>query len=177
MWTLAARSSARLSAVNINNSTRATLLRMPLRTVVSQPTLGPESKVSITNPIKTASGTVLRINITERASQKLNEIKQTDNKPNQVLRIIVESGGCHGFQYIFGLKDASDIDATKDSVFERDGAKVVVDGTSLEILQDSSIDYTTELIGSQFKVVDSPYATSSCGCGSSFSIDPSALPK
>lgn len=166
-----------MNAAALNNVTRATLLRMKARTVVSQPTLGPGSKVNIINPVKSESGNVLRVNITERASKKLNEIKTSDNKPDQVLRIIVESGGCHGFQYIFGLKDSNDIDLSKDSIFERDGAKVVIDKTSLGILQDSSIDYTSELIGSQFKIVDSPYATSSCGCGSSFSIDPSALPK
>lgn len=109
-------------------------------------------------------------------TQKLNDIKEKD-KSSQVLRIAVESGGCHGYQYILGLKDETDIDASEDSVFERDGAKFVIDGTSLEILRESTIDYTTELIGSQFKVVNSPYASSSCGCGSSFDFDPAAIPK
>lgn len=75
------------------------------------------------------------------------------------------------------MKDSRTLDPIEDSIFERDGAKFVVDSTSLEILQESTIDYTTELIGSQFKVVNSPYATSSCGCGSSFDFDPSGLAK
>ncbi|GME84414.1 unnamed protein product [[Candida] boidinii] len=58
-----------------------------------------------------------------------------------------------------------------DSVFTRDGANILIDKMSLEILRDSKIDYATEMIGSQFKVVDSPYTTSSCGCGSSFDFD------
>lgn len=60
-----------------------------------------------------------------------------------------------------------------DTVFVADdgsGAKVVMDGPSLELLNGSKIDYTMELIGSQFKIVDNPLATSSCGCGTSFDI-------
>ena len=60
-----------------------------------------------------------------------------------------------------------------DTVFAADdgsGAKVVMDGPSLELLKGSKIDYTMELIGSQFKIVDNPLATSSCGCGTSFDI-------
>ena len=59
----------------------------------------------------------------------------------------------------------------EDTVFEgRDGAKVVLDEPSLELLKGSKVDYTMELIGSQFKIVDNPLATSSCGCGTSFDI-------
>ncbi len=60
-----------------------------------------------------------------------------------------------------------------DTVFAADdgsGAKVVMDGPSLELLKGSKVDYTMELIGSQFKIVDNPLATSSCGCGTSFDI-------
>lgn len=56
------------------------------------------------------------------------------------------------------------------SVFEEGGAKVVMDEPSLGLLKDSTVDYTTELIGSQFKIVNNPHATSSCGCGTSFDI-------
>jgi Fe-S cluster assembly iron-binding protein IscA len=60
-----------------------------------------------------------------------------------------------------------------DTVFAADdgsGAKVVMDGPSLELLKGSKIDFTMELIGSQFKIVDNPLATSSCGCGTSFDV-------
>lgn len=143
------------------------------------PTLGfgANDNTKIINPMKSDSGDVLSIKVTQRAAQKLNDIKKSDNNDDQVLRISVESGGCHGYQYILDLKSESTIDLNEDSVFERDGAKFVVDETSLGILRDSTVDYTTELIGSQFKVVNSPYASSSCGCGSSFDFDPSAIPK
>lgn len=81
------------------------------------------------------------------------------------------------------LESASKIDAEEDTVFEAEGpsddksdssaagqAKVVMDGPSLELLSGSTVDYTTELIGSQFKIVDNPRATSNCGCGTSFDV-------
>ena len=81
----------------------------------------------------------------------------------------MESGGCHGFQYTISLSDK--VDEAEDSVFtdEATGAKVVLDEPSLELLKGSTVDYTQELIGSQFKVVN-PLATSSCGCGTSFDL-------
>jgi len=93
------------------------------------------------------------------------------------LRVTVTSGGCHGFQYLMSLEDASKIDQDDDTIFvaEESGeggrAEVVMDQASLELLKGSTIDYTTELIGSQFKIVGNPRATSSCGCGSSFDIE------
>lgn len=87
------------------------------------------------------------------------------------MRVTVESGGCHGFQYTISLTDLSKVSPEDDTVFEGDkGAKVVMDEPSLELLKGSKVDYTMELIGSQFKIVDNPYATSSCGCGTSFDI-------
>jgi iron-sulfur cluster assembly 2 len=108
-----------------------------------------------------------------------------DSNPNLALRIQVESGGCHGFQYLMSLTTLPPVDSSKseeakfgkldedDTVFAADdgsGAKVVMDGPSLELLKGSKIDFTMELIGSQFKIVDNPLATSSCGCGTSFDI-------
>jgi iron-sulfur cluster assembly accessory protein len=83
----------------------------------------------------------------------------------------VESGGCHGFQYIFQLQTTDKISAEEDAIFELDGAQFVIDHPSLELLRDSQIDYATELIGSQFKIT-SPHAKSKCGCGTSFSFEP-----
>ena len=98
---------------------------------------------------------------------------KTDSNPALALRVTVESGGCHGFQYLMSLTDTSAASETDDTVFEAGdgtGAKVVMDEPSLELLKGSKIDYTMELIGSQFKIVDNPLATSSCGCGTSFDI-------
>jgi iron-sulfur cluster assembly accessory protein len=112
-----------------------------------------------------------------------------DANPDLALRIQVESGGCHGFQYLMSLTtlpplevlSSGAIDAAggrgkveeDDTVFVADdgsGAKVVMDEPSLELLKGSKVDFTMELIGSQFKIVDNPLATSSCGCGTSFDI-------
>ena len=96
-----------------------------------------------------------------------------ESNPSIVLRVSVESGGCHGFQYLMSLTNTSAISPKDDTVFEAadgSGAKVVMDEPSLDLLKGSKIDFTMELIGSQFKVVGNPAATSSCGCGTSFDI-------
>lgn len=71
------------------------------------------------------------------------------------------------------LTSSSKVSLEEDTVFEADdgsGARVVMDEPSLELLKGSKVDYTMELIGSQFKIVGNPAATSSCGCGTSFDI-------
>jgi iron-sulfur cluster assembly accessory protein len=118
-----------------------------------------------------------------------------DSNPNLALRIQVESGGCHGFQYLMSLvtlpstAEPTEHDTEMDSALGEDdtifqytpgevaqtttteGApKVVIDQPSLELLKGSKVDFTMELIGSQFKITDNPYATSACGCGTSFDI-------
>lgn len=98
-----------------------------------------------------------------------------DSNPDLALRVTVESGGCHGFQYLMSLTNSSAISEEEDTVFEAtDGtsARVVMDESSLVLLKGSKVDYTMELIGSQFKIVGNPAATSSCGCGTSFDIKP-----
>lgn len=115
-------------------------------------------------------GKLLTMEISERAVAKLKALTEEMNNPQLALRISVESGGCHGFQYNLELSDLSH-KGEEDCVFEKDGVRVMVDEASLGILRESVVDYTTELIGSMFKVVDSPYMASSCGCGSSFDFD------
>ena len=78
-----------------------------------------------------------------------------------MLRVTVESGGCHGYQYLMSLTE--DFNPEEDAMFERDGIKVVVDAISLELITGSKVDYSTELIGSQFKIVGNPAASSNCG--------------
>lgn len=71
------------------------------------------------------------------------------------------------------LTNANEISTEEDTIFEAEdgsGAKVVMDEPSLELLKGSKVDYTMELIGSQFKIVGNPAASSSCGCGTSFDI-------
>lgn len=127
---------------------------------------------AIQNPRTDDSGNPMLISISPRASNRLHKIAIADNNPNLALRVSVESGGCHGFQYLMDLTDLSKAPATEeDTVFEGEkGEKVVIDEPSLELLNGSTVDYTMELIGSQFKVTGIPGATSSCGCGTSFDI-------
>lgn len=112
------------------------------------------------------------ISISPRASSRLTKIATDDKNSNLALRVSVESGGCHGFQYLMSLTDLGSSPTTEeDTLFEDDkGAKVVIDESSLELLNGSTVDYTMELIGSQFKVTGIPGASSSCGCGTSFDI-------
>ena len=114
----------------------------------------------------------MSITITPRAAQRLQTISEKDSNPDLALRVTVESGGCHGFQYLMSLTKVAEIDAEQDTVFEDESyrAKVVMDESSLELLNGSSVDYTMELIGSQFTVTGIPGAKSSCGCGTSFDI-------
>ena len=101
--------------------------------------------------------------VTERAFARLSEIgAATDGK---ALRIAVEGGGCSGFQYEIALDEAKD----DDLVLEGAGERVVVDSISLPFLSNAVIDFTEELIGARF-VIDNPNASSSCGCGTSFSM-------
>lgn len=96
-----------------------------------------------------------------------------DSNSELALRVTVESGGCHGFQYLMSLTNLSARSEEGDTVFEADDgseAKVIMDEPSLDLLKGSKVDFTTELIGSQFKIVGNPAASSSCGCGTSFDI-------
>ncbi len=83
-----------------------------------------------------------------------------------MLRLAVSGGGCSGFQYGFSFDDTRNED---DLVFERDGVKLLVDQTSIDLLGGAEIDFVEDLVGSSFQVRN-PNASSSCGCGSSFSI-------
>ena len=101
--------------------------------------------------------------VTERAFARLAEIGAAAQ--GKALRVAVNGGGCSGFQYDITL----DAPAEGDLVLEDGGEKVVVDEVSLPFLADAVIDFTEELIGARF-VIDNPNATSSCGCGTSFSM-------
>lgn len=89
-----------------------------------------------------------------------------EEPPGAGLRVAVEGGGCSGFQYEIGVAPAANGD---DLVIERDGARLFVDPVSLPFLLGSEVDWVEELIGASFKVKN-PNATSSCGCGVSFSV-------
>jgi len=105
------------------------------------------------------------ITVSEAAVTKIKELMADDDSENQFLRITLQGGGCAGFQYGFMFDDEMNND---DIPIEADGIKVVLDTTSLPMLNGSIIDYKTSLEGSQF-LISNPNATTTCGCGSSFS--------
>jgi iron-sulfur cluster insertion protein len=102
--------------------------------------------------------------VTDRAFARLAEINDGTDAA-KALRVAVEGGGCSGFQYDITLDQAD----TDDLILERAGQKVVIDAVSLPFLSNAVIDFSDELIGARF-VVENPNATSSCGCGTSFSM-------
>jgi iron-sulfur cluster insertion protein len=101
--------------------------------------------------------------VTTRAFERLAEIGAASE--GKALRVAVEGGGCSGFQYEIALDEPKE----DDLVLEGSGQRVVVDSVSLPFLANAVIDFSEELIGARF-VINNPNATSSCGCGTSFSM-------
>jgi iron-sulfur cluster assembly accessory protein len=109
--------------------------------------------------------TALPVSISARAAKRIGDILNSEATPT-MLRVAVTGGGCSGFQYNFTLDDSRLDD---DLVVVRDGATVLVDPVSLDFLKGAEIDFVDDLIGASFKI-NNPNATSSCGCGTSFSV-------
>jgi iron-sulfur cluster assembly accessory protein len=109
--------------------------------------------------------TALPVTVSSRAAKRIAQILKAETEP-MALRLQVTGGGCSGFQYNFALDGQRQVD---DLVLERDGATVLIDPLSLDFLKGSEIDFVDDLIGASFKVKN-PNATSSCGCGTSFSV-------
>ena len=107
----------------------------------------------------------LTITLTDRAATRIREIVQRE-PGKAALRVAVNGGGCSGFEYEFQL---TDVLAEDDLVIERGGAKALVDPVSQGFLAGSEIDFVDDLMGQSFRIKN-PNATSSCGCGTSFSI-------
>lgn len=106
-----------------------------------------------------------RLQLSERAARRIQALLKAEGAAGQRLRIAVTGGGCQGFQYNFTFDSERNAD---DVIFTRDGAEMVVDETSLDLLAGSEVDFVEDLVGSYF-AVKNPNAKSSCGCGSSFS--------
>ncbi len=106
------------------------------------------------------------LSLTESAVRKVQELVQEEGNPQLKLRVFVTGGGCSGFQYGFTFDDEVNEDDTR---IEKDGVVVLVDPVSYPYLVGSQVDYRQSLEGAQF-LVNNPNASTTCGCGSSFSI-------
>ncbi len=104
--------------------------------------------------------------LSESAAKRIRFLAAKEGADAVQLRLSVTGGGCSGFQYNFSFDDSV---TGEDRIFERDGATVVIDETSLELLAGSELDFVEDLVGAAFQVKN-PNATSKCGCGSSFSV-------
>lgn len=106
------------------------------------------------------------INLSARAVQKVRELVKEEENEELKLRVFITGGGCSGFQYGFTFDELA---AEDDTLIEKDGVIVLVDPMSFQYLVGSEVDYTEGLEGSRF-IITNPNATTTCGCGSSFSI-------
>ncbi|MXQ91483.1 hypothetical protein E5288_WYG004699 [Bos mutus] len=110
-----------------------------------------------------------QIHLTDSCVQRLLEITEG----SEFLRLEVEGGGCSGFQYKFSLDtviNPDDRQGERGGVFEKGGARVVVDSDSLAFVKGAHVDFSQELIRSSFQVLNNPQAQQGCSCGSSFSV-------
>jgi len=106
------------------------------------------------------------INFTDNAVNKVKELIEEEGTPDLKLRVFVSGGGCSGFQYGFTFEEAENEDDTKVT---KDSVTLLIDPMSLQYLTGAEIDYQDNVQGSQF-VIKNPNATTTCGCGSSFSV-------
>ena len=106
------------------------------------------------------------IRLSEHAASKVALLIEEEGNQDLKLRVFITGGGCSGFSYGFTFDEGT---AEDDAVIERDGVTMLIDAMSYQYLSGSEIDYKEDLQGSQF-VVTNPNASSTCGCGNSFSI-------
>ncbi|MFZ2266620.1 MAG: iron-sulfur cluster insertion protein ErpA [Azonexus sp.] len=112
-----------------------------------------------------ATDVVSPIVFTDSAANKVKELIEEEGNPGLKLRVFVTGGGCSGFQYGFTFDEETNDD---DTTMEKNGVTLLIDPMSYQYLVGAEIDYSEGLEGSQF-VIRNPNATSTCGCGSSFS--------
>lgn len=112
------------------------------------------------------------INVTKSAADKLYDLLADEGNMNLMLRVFVQGGGCSGFQYGFTFEDVmndDDFEIMAQTSHEGYSVKIIVDAMSYQYLIGADIDYKEDKMGSQFSIKN-PNATTTCGCGSSFSV-------
>jgi len=118
--------------------------------------LAPDANASIPAPLV----------FTDSAASKVKTLIEEEGNPDLKLRVFVQGGGCSGFQYGFTFDEDVNED---DTVMDKNGVQLLIDSMSYQYLVGAEIDYKEDLEGSQF-VIKNPNATTTCGCGSSFSV-------
>jgi iron-sulfur cluster insertion protein len=116
-------------------------------------------------PVIGSSAAPTPLVFTDAAAKKVRELIDEEDNPDLMLRVFVAGGGCSGFQYGFTFDEKAE---EGDSSVENQGVTLVVDPMSVQYLMGAEIDYKEDLQGAQF-VIRNPNATTTCGCGSSFS--------
>ena len=107
------------------------------------------------------------INVSQTAASKITELLTEESKEGSGLRVFVQGGGCSGFQYGLMIEDNG---SDADKVFESNGVKLFVDPISVRYLKGAEVDFVETVTGGGF-TIKNPQATSTCGCGQSFSVD------
>lgn len=106
------------------------------------------------------------LNFSAAAANKVKELIQDEGNDELMLRVFISGGGCSGFQYGFTFDEKI---GEGDTIIENGGVKLLVDPMSFQYLSGAEIDYSEGMEGAQF-VIRNPNATTTCGCGSSFSV-------
>jgi iron-sulfur cluster insertion protein len=106
------------------------------------------------------------LSFTDAAARKVRELIDEEHNDALMLRVFISGGGCSGFQYGFTFDEGV---GEGDVIVERNGVRLLIDPMSIQYLAGAEIDYTEGLEGAQF-VIRNPNATTTCGCGSSFSV-------
>jgi len=119
-------------------------------------TMTPETPAVTTEPL---------INVTESAASKIRELLSEEGKTESGLRVFVQGGGCSGFQYGLMIEESGGVG---DQQFESNGVRLFVDPVSVSYLRGAEVDFVDTITGGGF-TIKNPNATSTCGCGSSFS--------
>jgi iron-sulfur cluster insertion protein len=119
-----------------------------------------ESKMSVESFVPAA------MQFTQGAANKVKALVEEEGNPRLKLRVFVTGGGCSGFQYGFTFDEDM---AEDDTIINREGVSLIIDPMSFQYLAGAEVDYTEGLEGSRF-VINNPNATTTCGCGSSFSV-------
>ncbi len=107
------------------------------------------------------------INVSSTAASKIAELLTEESKAESGLRVFVQGGGCSGFQYGFMFEGRT---GPADQMFESNGVKLYIDPISIQYLKNAEVDFVDNISGGGF-TIKNPNAKSTCGCGSSFSVD------